>query len=176
MKKDFLNRIRPLAEAEQKISGIHPDITVTQAAHESRWGDSGLAVKANNLFGKTAGKLWLDANYPVVEMETWEFSPLPPEKIQYWNRPGDIKERKVRKSGGTDLVVLVPFRKFASWPEAIRDWAEAISLSKRYAKAYEVAKSGNFEQYAKEVAAAGYATDPKYAEKLIKVYQEVKSL
>ena len=51
VRKEFIARIAPLAQAEQRKYRIKASITIAQAALESDWGQSQLASKYNNLFG-----------------------------------------------------------------------------------------------------------------------------
>ena len=47
----FIEKVAPMAQADQKANGILASITLAQAILESGWGRSELAVNANNLFG-----------------------------------------------------------------------------------------------------------------------------
>lgn len=174
-KKEFKTKILEIATKEKEISGMDPLITATQAAHESGWGNSKLTLEANNLFGMTANDEWINAKKPVYEINTVEYSNYPPQKIQYWNRPGDIVSKEMVLAG-SKLLVKVPFRKYLSWDESVRDWALKISTMPRYVKAYEIAKTGNIKEYGIAVKAAGYATDPNYPSLLANVGKEMESL
>ena len=146
---DFLKRISPLAKVIEVQLGIPLDITVTQAAHESNWGSSGLTKSANNLFGMT-GESWKAAKKPVVEMPTDEYV------------------------NGKFVSVKRPFRKYDSWLESCKDWANNIATTPRYASAYQAARAHNSQLFFTLVAAAGYATDPNYGQKLVLVRDAVK--
>ncbi|WP_085169031.1 glycoside hydrolase family 73 protein [Paenibacillus barengoltzii] len=65
---------------------------------------------------------------------------------------------------GKAVVVNAAFRKYRSWAESITDHARLLSAP-RYAGA--IRKTG--PEAARAVAAAGYATDPQYANKLIQL-------
>lgn len=163
----------------------------TQAAHESRNGNSGLAAH-NNLFGvtgdkdlKLAGvpdtmamvdvKAWLLARptTPVCIMKTGEASDLPPEKIHYWTRPGDVIS-KTPNGTGSDLLVERPFRTYADWKEAAYAWAERIA--RNYPKAFACAHDGNPAGFFEGLQAGGYATDKQYASQLKARYDELSAL
>lgn len=64
---------------------------------------------------------------------------------------------------GKDIKITARFRAYNSYEESFRDYAKLINNSPRYAAAKEAA-----EKFALEIQKAGYATDPKYAEKLSK--------
>jgi flagellar protein FlgJ len=64
------------------------------------------------------------------------------------------------------VAIVDKFRKYPNWDSCIRDRAGFFRDNPRYAKCF-AEKSG--EGWARAVAAAGYATDPKYADSLIAV-------
>lgn len=161
----FIDRLWPIALQIKNEFGIHPPILITQAAHESRWGESELTDDANNLFGMTGDDWWAQGK-PVLTMKTWEESAKEPDQIRYWSRPGDIIEKKINPKGGSILTVLRPFRMYATWDESVRDWVSLL-IRPRFAKALAAARSGDIKAFAKEMQAAGYATDSNYEAKLL---------
>lgn len=145
----FIDKLRPLAKEIEREHGIPWLLVVTQAAHESRYGDSDLARLGNNLFGVT-GDSWKKKGLPVVEMLTSEFL------NNQW-----IKVRR-------------PFRKYASYKESIDDW---VSIIRRvHPNAYHAASMGDALKFFVELQKSGYATDPQYATKLDRVRGEVEGL
>jgi len=64
---------------------------------------------------------------------------------------------------GQRVIVPALWRKYPSWQAAIDDHA-AFLLQERYRAAFSATDSDGF---ARAVAAAGYATDPQYADKII---------
>lgn len=58
------------------------------------------------------------------------------------------------------------FRKYKNPNESYQDHADIVSKRKRYASLFDL-KKGDYKGWAKGLRAAGYATDPKYPEKLI---------
>ena len=63
-----------------------------------------------------------------------------------------------------------PFRVYSNLDEAVMDFAKFMQ-NPRYAKALSVADDG--EKFIGEIAAAGYATDPQYKEKLLRIYNNL---
>lgn len=176
IKTQFKRRLYPVALDIEEALSIPPDFCITQAAHESNWGASELARIAENIFGMTAGAEWVNQGKPVFSIKTKEYSKLPPEKIRYWNREGDIKDKKEDGKGGSILMVEVDFRKYGNWNESMMDWANKISTDERYSKAYEMAKLGIPDAFFYELQSAGYATDPLYGVKLFNLFQEVEKI
>jgi flagellum-specific peptidoglycan hydrolase FlgJ len=150
-KKKFKDALAPIAQEVKALFNIHPDITILQAAHESNFGQSGLTVQANNLFGFT-GEGWQKAGKPVILLDTKEYV------------------------NGKWTAVKRPFRSYPSWRDSVLDWANLIARTARYSKAYVEAQKGNVPEFAKAIAAAGYATDPKYADKLVALAPKVKEI
>lgn len=165
--------------------GIKSNISLTQAAHESNWGISQLAIEGKNIFSITPGSSWISAinsgdvaikniptwsslGRPVIYFPTTEYSKLPPEKIRYWEIQGDITEKRNDGNGGSILTVKRYFRQYSNWAESAWDWARKIAKSERYKDAYEVSKTGAVDVYGLEMVKAGYATDPEYAKGLDK--------
>lgn len=173
-KPAFVDKMMPIALQIQERYKIDPLITISQAAHESAWGLSGLTQKANNLFGFT-GDSWADQGKSVIWMETDEWDKRTPDQITYFSKPGDIVKKTANPSGGTDLVVKRPFRSYPTWYDSVSDWANLMGAQK-YSNALNDAKDGNLTAFANDVSAAGYATDPDYAMKLISVGDDVAAL
>ncbi|WEV70752.1 SLAP domain-containing protein [Lactobacillus sp. ESL0785] len=59
----FLNTAVKQAQKVAKKYGLYPSVMIAQAIVESDWGQSGLAVNANNLFGIKADTDWTGAVY-----------------------------------------------------------------------------------------------------------------
>ena len=101
--ESFLATIKPYVIADMKKSEILASLTASQAIIESNKGNSGLAVKGNNLFG-IKGKY----NGSSVNMLTTE----------YYN--------------GVAQKVYADFRKYPSWAESIADHSALFNKSSRY--------------------------------------------
>ena len=112
-------------------------VSIAQAILESEWGRSGLAKIAKNLFGIKADVSWMG---PSRAMPTEE----------------------VRR--GKTYKITAKFRAYRTFTDSINDHARFLSVNPRYHKAFLTTGGPNF---AKEIAKAGYATDPDYAEKLV---------
>ncbi len=75
--------------------------------------------------------------------------------------------------GGEAKKVRASFRVYNSYFEALTDYVKLIANNPRYAA---VANAQSAEQGAQALQAAGYATDPKYAQKLVGMIQQFKSM
>lgn len=99
----------------------------------------GERVRGNNLFGIKADKAWK-------------------------GKTVDVPTHEVIK--GQRVFVVDKFRAYNSWAECVMDRARFLKANPRYAKCF---RETTGEGWARAMAAAGYATDPAYAEKLISV-------
>lgn len=99
----------------------------------------GERVRGNNLFGIKADKAWK-------------------------GKTVDVPTHEVIK--GQRVFVVDKFRAYDSWAECVMDRARFLKANPRYAKCF---RETTGEGWARAMAAAGYATDPAYAEKLISV-------
>lgn len=186
--KSFIAKITPIAETIYHKYGVHPLITITQAAHESGWGASGLTAKANNLYGYTgdrALKDWLKSkglseNLDMNQIRAMDQSAAPfiilqtKEEVSgtpsLFNRPGDIVNVV-----GNIATVYRPFRRYDSWASSVEDWVQ-LMRGARYAKAWAAALAGDMDAFASEVYAAGYATDSAYPTKLVALAHRIEDI
>jgi flagellar protein FlgJ len=99
----------------------------------------GSRVKANNLFGVKADSSW---NGPVAVFVTHEHE------------------------GGKDVEITAKFRLYKSWGDSIRDHAQFLQQNDRYKPCFREPTAAGF---ARALQAAGYATDPHYADALIAI-------
>ncbi len=136
----FVEQMWPHALAAQEKTGLPAAFVVGQAALESGWGRRDIrdadGNPSHNLFGIKATGGWQGKTVAVL---TTEYV--------------DGKPRKV----------VEQFRKYDSFAEAFTDWSRLMTRSARYA---DVLKAGNAAEFARGLEDAGYATDPRYSEKL----------
>lgn len=151
-KRAFVTALWLAADEVSREVGWPRDLIISVAAHESNWGRSGLTKLANNLFGFKVNTEWLAAGKPYVEMPTGEVF------------------------GGVATTIKAKFRAYPTWADSVRDYVRLITTLSRYAKANEYAKRGDLQGYFKAVKEGGYATDPRYDEKLSGMLAQIKSL
>lgn len=149
MKSDsFISRLlKPAIEASQK-SGVPHQLIIAQAALESGWGNREILTQdgkpSYNLFGIKATGGWKGKT---TEITTTEYINGKPQKIK------------------------AAFRVYDSYAHALEDHAALLTKNPRY---QGVPRSPTLEGAAHALQSGGYATDPKYAKKLISVMQQVK--
>lgn len=141
--EEFLSTIKEGCIQGWREHAVLASISGAQAILESNWGKSTLALQANNLFGIKG-----DYNGESFSVETKEFI------------------NKVFK------IVDATFRKYPSWSESITDHS-ALFTSTEWRKNNYAAVVGetDYKKAAQALSDAGYATDPDYPVKLIKLIE-----
>ena len=144
--KNFIKTVGAIASADMKKTGVLASLTIAQAILESAYGTSGLAMGGKALFGIKATKTWKGKVYCSDTKECYD---------------------------GLNLVTVknAAFRAYESWEESITDHSAFLKANKRY-KA--VVGETDYKKACEAIKAAGYATDPQYAAKLIKLIEENK--
>lgn len=142
--KNFIKKVGAFASADMKKSGVLASLTVAQAILESAWGKSELATGGNALFGIKATKSWKGKVYCKDTKECYD---------------------------GVNLVGVknAAFRAYDSWEESVEDHSTFLKANKRYK---EVIGETDYKKACEAIKAAGYATDPDYVEKLVKLIED----
>jgi Muramidase (flagellum-specific) len=141
--KNFIEKVGSFAAADMKNSGVLASLTIAQAILESGWGKSGLTVKGNALFGIKATASWKGKVYSGKTQECFD--------------------------GVSFTEITACFRAYDSWADSVADHSALLTGTARY-KA--VVSERDYKTACRAVKAAGYATDPGYAEKLISLIEQ----
>ncbi len=152
-KKEFVERMgEACATAKLKGARFSEPVVTAQGALESSWGNSGLCVKANNLFGIKAGSSWKG---PTLDLPTKEWS-----KERGWYN------------------TIAKWRMYPSWNECIVDYSRVLSRLRWYHDALSVTHDPDRFLAALLPGAnePGWATDPDYARKVRDVAREIERL
>ncbi len=146
--RHFLSAIKQGAMDGAK-EGILPSITAAQAILESGWGSSQLAkAPNNNLFG-------------IKDSEDWHGAIVTVPTQEYLN--------------GDYITVNAAFRKYASWNDSVVDHAKFFTSTEWRKDNYrKVVNETDYRIAAQELKNAGYATDPSYPGKLIRLIEAYK--
>jgi len=143
----FLARMGASAQSASRASGVPAQLILAQAALESGWGKREIKAAdgsaSYNLFGIKAGKGWQG---PVVEALTTEYVDGAPRQTK------------------------ALFRAYASYDEAFTDYARFLTGNPRYA---QVVATRDPTEAAHGLQRAGYATDPLYGAKLVRIMNQI---
>lgn len=146
--ENYIALYKDIAISEMKRSGIPASIKLAQGIIESDLGRSPLASVANNHFGIKCGSNWSGGTYYKID---------------------DDKD-------STGTLIESCFRSFLDADESYRahtDFLTNPAKSSRYGFLFKLG-STDYEGWAHGLKYAGYATDPTYPEKLIKVIEKYK--
>lgn len=142
--RDFVASIWPHAHAASRATGIPAHFMVAQAALETGWGTKQLknadGSPSYNLFNIKAGP--------------------------NWTGPTTVQKSISEFEGGNWQSRQAAFRSYSSWAEAFADYAKFLTDNPRYA---DVLGRSDAAGFAKGLEKAGYATDPSYAAKLMRI-------
>lgn len=146
-KDQFVQQLRPFAEKAAAELGVEANVLLAQAALETGWGKSvikhGNGRNSFNLFNIKADRSWQGKQ---ASRKTLEFE------------------------AGIGRQEIAAFRSYESYRESFDDYVHFIKTNPRYSNAIKMAAKP--ERYMHELQQAGYATDPKYASKVMRIYRD----
>jgi LysM repeat protein len=141
----YIRNYKDIAIAEMIRTGIPASIKLAQGMIESNCGTSELARKANNHFGIKCGGDWTGKSFHK-------------EDDDYIN--GQLTKSCFREFNS-------PYESFVAHSDFLTDPKKAS----RYGPLFQL-KTTDYKAWARGLSTAGYATDPAYADKLIKVIED----
>ncbi|MGB1238945.1 MAG: flagellar assembly peptidoglycan hydrolase FlgJ [Pseudomonadales bacterium] len=144
--KEFVEKLLPLAEQVAGELGVDPKVLLAQAALETGWGKHMVrnadGSNSYNLFNIKPGSRWQG---DTASSSTLEF------------KDGVMQRENAH------------FRAYASYEDSFKDYVQFLKGSPRYSRALESAADP--VQYLNLLQRAGYATDPKYADKITRIFE-----
>ena len=145
----FVSRLLPAAQRASEASGVPAQLIMAQAALESGWGKREIRKEDGsssfNVFGIKADRSWKGA---VAESATTEYVNGVPQKIR------------------------AAFRAYGSYDEAFADYAKFLANNPRYSG---VLAARDPAEAAHGLQRAGYATDPEYGGKLVRIMRQMST-
>lgn len=143
--EQYVTQYKDLAIQEMRTTGIPASIKLAQGLLESDWGRSDLANKANNHFGIKCGKDWSGETFMKYDDDSDDEGMLIESCFRVYNHPAESYKAHSE-------FLLNPAKK------------------SRYGFLFDY-PSTDYVSWANGLKFAGYATDPKYPEKLIKIIE-----
>ncbi len=139
--EDFIRDVWPAARRTAEKLGADPRALVAQAALETGWGQHVIrradGSSSHNLFGIKATPGWGGGR---INVPTLEYR------------------------GGVPQREMAEFRAYDSLEQSFEDYLRFLNENPRYAGALKVSNDPN--AFTAELQRAGYATDPRYADKI----------
>ncbi len=141
---EFVAAVRPHAEAAAAELGVPARVLIAQAALETGWGRKAIrhdhGGSSFNLFGIKADRRWQG---PDIERMTTEYQ------------------------NGAAVREAASFRAYGSVGESFADYVNFLKSNPRYTDALR--HGGDPRRFVDGLQQAGYATDPAYAQKILRV-------
>ncbi|MFT5788879.1 MAG: flagellar protein FlgJ, partial [Shewanella sp.] len=145
---EFVSRLYPHAEKAAKQLGTTPEVLIAQSALETGWGQKmvkGVAgQQSNNLFNIKADNRWQGDK---AQVNTLEYEQ------------------------GIAVKQKADFRVYDDIGQSFNDFVSFVSNSERYQDAMK--KAANPQAFVQSLQDAGYATDPKYTDKVMQVMKTI---
>ncbi|APU72029.1 glycoside hydrolase family 73 protein [Companilactobacillus crustorum] len=141
----FVKKVAPYAVTLGKQYGVLPSITIAQAILESNWGTSSLASQYNNYFG--------------IKGED----------------PSNTKVLQTKEyTNGQWITINGRFRVYSDFRESMKDHTKLLvdGTSWNSQQYKQVIQSKDYIEAAVALQTDGYATDPGYTTKIIRIIQK----
>lgn len=146
----FVQTLKPYAQKAAQLLGVKPAALIAQAALETGWGKkmiSNASGSSFNLFNIKASPEWRGDKMAKQTLEVYD---------------------------GVPVQQKASFRSYSSLQESFDDYVNFITSNPRYGEA--LAQNGDAAQYIKGIHKAGYATDPQYSDKVLRVMNQVNKM
>lgn len=156
--QEFVQKLWPLAENAAQKLGVSAEMILSQAALETGWGKHVVSDRNNssyNLFNIKAGQSWSGER---VEKVSMEFIADHKQQLKSIQQKSD-------------------FRSYASYAQSFDDYVDLVKNNSRYStfinnspeEMNKPEQSLHDKLYIRGLHKAGYATDPDYSDKVLRV-------
>lgn len=148
--RSFVSSLKPYADKAAKALGIDASLLIAQAALETGWGQK--VVKnargsSNNLFNIKADR-------------SWQGNKVATQTLEYHHN--------------TPVMEKAAFRSYNSFQDSFNDYVRFLEKNPRYTTALN--HQGSNEEFIRGIHKAGYATDPEYADKVLRVKSQIDQM
>lgn len=140
-KQQFIAAAAAVAQENQRRTKVPASVAIAQAINETGWGASRLAREGNNYFGIKGRNS--EGTAGVVWMNTWEVL------------------------NGRNVIRNEPFRAYNTPEESFFDYGLFFLSNRRYHPALALVDDPH--AFIRAISEAGFATDPVYAAKIIRI-------
>lgn len=143
--EEFVKKLWPKAKVAANLIGSCPEILLAQAALETNWGKKiipcGKEGSSFNLFNIKADSAWTKKTTTMDSLE---------------------------QKNGVLIKQKSNFRSYESFVESFLDYADFLKQNTRYSEA--LAKAADPKKFIHALQEAGFATDSRYAEKILHIF------
>ncbi|WP_070968774.1 flagellar assembly peptidoglycan hydrolase FlgJ [Vibrio sonorensis] len=148
--ESFVASLSPYAQRAAQTLGVDPSLLLAQAALETGWGQKMVQNSqgnSNNLFNIKADRSW---------------------------KGGKVATQTLEYHQGVPVQERAAFRSYANYQDSFEDYVKFLQENPRYTTALQ--HGGNSESFIHGIHKAGYATDPQYADKVLRVKQRIDNM
>lgn len=145
---EYIQRFKDVAMKEMRRTGVPASIKLAQGILESACGNSALARNANNHFGIKCAPTWKGSTFM--------------QKDDDYDEKGQLRESCFRAYENAEACYIA-HSEFLCDPQKIG----------RYGFLFQLDPS-DYKSWAKGLSTAGYATNPSYADALIRIIEECR--
>lgn len=146
----FVASMKPYAEKAARALGVDSSLLLAQAALETGWGQkviNNARGSSNNLFNIKADRSWAGDKMSTQTLEYHQ---------------------------GVPVQENAAFRSYSNYEESFNDYVRFLNENPRYTMALR--HGGNNEDFIHGIHQAGYATDPRYADKVLSVKARIDQM
>ncbi len=165
---DFIKKHYWDARSSMYKTGVPELVTLAQAGLESNWGK---AAYGNNFFGIKASKSW---DGKIQKLRTWECGKTNDEIINIYKYGSPGSNPNCNTAHKDSYRVYGKFRAYERPLDGFIDHGKFLLENHRYKDAFKY--KNNPEQFAWEVANAGYATAPNYGRTLADTIRNIRKV
>ena len=159
VQQKWLNGLIPNAINTANNNHIWVSVLLAQMVTESAWGQSELALRANNLFGIKATSDWRGEIYKVKTQEVAGRDMV----------VTDFNNKAIHVKKGSAYYIYANFRKYKTQADSLNDYALKIRQN------YGTSLRSNTQSYTialQKLQNSGYATDPNYVINMVNRIQK----
>ncbi|MGL5431087.1 MAG: flagellar assembly peptidoglycan hydrolase FlgJ [Vibrio sp.] len=149
-RQSFVTKLKPYADKAARVLGVDSSLLIAQAALETGWGQKmvkNARGNSNNLFNIKADR-------------SWQGDKVATQTLEYHNQ--------------IPVMEKAAFRSYPSLDASFNDYVRFLESNPRYSQA--LAHGGNNERFIHGIHRAGYATDPQYADKVLRVKAQIDDM
>ncbi|MEA5154255.1 glucosaminidase domain-containing protein [Raineyella sp.] len=143
----YIKQTVDAAQGVQREFKVPASVAIAQSILESGWGDSSLAKTYHNYFGIKCTSQKSPFQQGCVSLQTKEYS-----------------------ASGTSSTIVDGFRTYATTADSFADYGRLLSSLSRYRAAFD--HTDDPDRFIRDIAAGGYATDPQYADSVIRIMKQ----
>ncbi|WNJ94582.1 flagellar assembly peptidoglycan hydrolase FlgJ [Vibrio ruber] len=149
--ESFIRTLKPYAEKAARVLGVDASVLLAQAALETGWGTKVVANargSSHNLFNIKADR-------------SWQGDKVATQTLEYADQ--------------TPVIEKASFRAYDSYQDSFDDYVNFLKKNPRYITALNT-HQGDPTSFIEGIHQAGYATDPNYADKVLRVRSQIQQM